>query len=303
MSTSRSRYLALLMLGAIWGGSYYFIKLLVADFGPWTVVFFRSALGCLAITAVMLLFRIPFKWRQIPWRPVALMAMVNTCIPWALIGFSETHISSSMASVLNATTPLFSLAVGTLFFGASMHKTKWMGMAAAAVGVLLILEPHPGTVSETGAWGVAGMLLASLFYGTGSQLSGRLLRTLSTYQATFGTLLFSMAGSGVFALCLEPIPYARMLEPSNLGAMMGLGILGSGLAYILFYWLVKHGGPTFATLVTYLLPVFSLLWGVKLLNEPFHWRMIAGLVLILSGVFLAGTSSRKRSNPATTLTS
>jgi drug/metabolite transporter (DMT)-like permease len=104
MTMQRSLFIALFLLSLIWGGSYYFIKVLIDDFGPWTVVFLRSALGLVVITAVMMIMRKPFQFRNMPWLSVSIMALVNTCIPWAIIGFSETRLTSSMASMLNATT-------------------------------------------------------------------------------------------------------------------------------------------------------------------------------------------------------
>lgn len=287
----RSLFLVLLLLSLIWGGSYYFIKVLIQDFGPWTVVFLRSALGLAVITLVMVVMRKPFQFKNMSWVSVIVMALVNTCIPWAIIGFSEMRLTSSMASVLNATTPLWSLVVGALFFRTVAFRTQWIGMGAAIIGLIVLLGLNPASIISVDAWGFIGMIVASLFYGIGSQLSKRLLKALSTYQATFGTLFFSMLGSGSIALSFETIPYSQLAVPQNIAVLIGLGIFGSGIAYILFYWIVQNGGPVFATMVTYLLPICSLVWGATLLNENIRWSMIAGLALILAGVFL---SSEKR---------
>ncbi|TLS52341.1 DMT family transporter [Paenibacillus antri] len=289
--------LALLLLAEIWGGSYFFIKVLVEHFGPWTVVFLRSVLGLAAVASFMIVARKPFGWKRLPWGRVAIMAFINTCIPWALIGFSETRIASGMASALNATTPLWSLVVGIVFFGAAARRSQWLGMVAAVVGLAVLLEMNPATILSVDFLGFAGMMLASLCYGAGSQLSGRLLSTLTVYQTTFGTLLFSSIGSGLAAFLFEPIPFAKLADPLHAFAVLGLGVFGSGFAYIVFYRLVQAGGPEFATLVTYLLPVFSLAWGGLLLNETIRWSMAAGLALILSGVFLASKSSISKPRP------
>ncbi|KIL38643.1 multidrug transporter [Gordoniibacillus kamchatkensis] len=288
---SRLIFAALLLLSLIWGGSYYFIKVLVQDFGPWTVVFLRSALGLAVITVFMLMMRKPFGFRNMPWVSVAVMALVNTCFPWAIIGFSETRLTSNMASVLNATTPLWSLVTGMAFFGASAHRLQWVGMGTAIAGLVVLLGLNPASIVSVDGLGFVGMIAASLFYGLGSQLSKRLLNTLSPYQATFCTLLFSMLGSGCMAFSVETVPVAQLVAPLNLSVLVGLGIFGSGFAYILFYWIVQKGGPDIATMVTYLLPVFSLIWGFALLHENIRWSMIAGLALILAGVFL---TSRKK---------
>lgn len=287
----------MLLLSMIWGGSYYFIKVLLGDFGPWTIVFLRCALGLIVITIYMMATRKQFRFGAVPWGAVAVMALVNTCIPWAMIGFSETRIASGMASVLNATTPFWSILTGMAFFGALSHRFQWIGMGSALAGLVVLLGLDSSSLSSGNAWGYVGMIAASFFYGLGSQLSSRLLRTLSTYQVTFGTLFFSMLGSGVMAFSFEKIPYSRLILPSNLSVLAGLGIFGSGIAYLLFYWIVHKGGPARATMVTYLLPVFSLIWGLVLLDEAIRWNMAAGLALILAGVFLAGRKKTEGHRP------
>ncbi|MGD8189704.1 DMT family transporter [Brevibacillus ginsengisoli] len=285
---SRSLFLVLLLLSLIWAGSYSFIKVLVQDFGPWTIVFLRSALGLVVITTVMIVMKKPFQFKNMPWISVGIMALINTCIPWAIIGFCEMRLDSSMASILNATTPLWSLILGVTFWGAVTHRLQWIGMVTAIIGLVVLLSRNLTSMDSFDSLGFIGMIAASFFYGLGSQLSKRLLNTLSTYQVTFGTLFFSMLGSGSIAFSMETIPYSQLIVPLNMSVLVGLGIFGSGFAYMLFYWIVQKGGPTIATMVTYLLPVFSFVWGYTLLGEKLHWSMIVGLVLILTGVFLAG---------------
>lgn len=285
---SRSLFVVLFVLSLIWAGSYYFIKVLLQDFGPWTIVFLRSALGLAVITTVMIVRKKSFGFKNMPWVSMAIMAFIHTCIPWAIIGFSEMRLDSSMASVLNATTPLWSLMLGVVFWRAVTHRLQWIGMGTAIIGLVVLLSQNLTSMNSVDRLGFIGMIVASFFYGLGSQLSKRLLDILSTYQVTFGTLLFSMLGSGSIAFSLETIPYSQLIVPSNMAVLAGLGIFGSGFAYILFYWIVQKGGPAIATMVTYLLPVFSLVWGYTLLDESIHWSMIVGLALILTGVFLAG---------------
>lgn len=290
----RSVFPALLLLSLIWSGSYAFIKVLIEDFGPWTIVCLRSSLGLLVIAAAMTAMRKPFGFGRTPWLPVIVMALVNTCIPWAIIGYSETRLDSGIASVLNATTPIWSLALGAAFWGATARRAQWIGTGLALVGLAALLSPGAESVHAVDALGFAGMLAASLFYGAGAQMSKRLLATLSTYQTAFFTLFFTALGSGIMSLATENVPYERLAVPANLSVLAGLGIFGSGFAYLLFYWIVHKGGPTIATTVTYLLPVFSLVWGYALLGENVRWSMLAGLALILAGVFLSGKPAKKK---------
>lgn len=290
----RSLFLVLASLSLIWGGSYYFIKILLEAFGPWTIAFLRSGLGLAVITVIMLLSRQKFGLRQIPWVAMAIMAFINTAIPWAIIGFSETRLSTSIASVLNATTPLWAVVVGLMFFKRKSSRSQVLGMAVAVTGLIILLDLNPASIVSVDLLGFICMIIASLFYAIGSHLSKRLSENLTMFQVTFGTLLCCMLGSGSVAAVMEPIHWPGLLNPAVMAAWVGLGVFGSGMAYVLFYFLVQKGGPEYATMVTYLIPVSGIVWGYTMLQEDIRWSLIAGLLLILSGVFLAG---RKQAVP------
>jgi drug/metabolite transporter (DMT)-like permease len=188
-------YVFLLLLSLIWGGSFYFIKILLVDFGPWTIAFLRSGCGLVVVTLIMLIFKKPFGFRAIPWLPMIAMALINTAIPWSLIAFSETHLSSSMASILNATTPVWTVIVGIALFKSGSSRNQWWGIAIAFVGVLVLLGVRPGSLLSVDEVGLLCILTATFCYAIGSQLSKRLLAGFSMYQISFGTLITSMVGA------------------------------------------------------------------------------------------------------------
>ncbi|MBY0023880.1 MULTISPECIES: DMT family transporter [Paenibacillus] len=285
---SRSLYAALLLLSLIWGGSFMFIKvLLLHQVGPWTIVFLRSSFGLIFIILLMLLIRKPFKIKSIPWKSVILVACVNMVLPWTLIGFSETRIASSMASVLNATTPIWTMLVGLVFFGAIFHRLQWLGMGLAFIGIIILLGINPASIISVDPVGFGCMLLATLCYGFGTQLSKRFLSNLSMYQATFATLFGAAAGGGIMMVIVERPDLSIVSVPGVLGSLIGLGVLGSGVAYILFNYMILRGSAEFASSVTYFVPVSAIVWGFLLLNEHIGWNVLTGLVLILGGVFMA----------------
>ncbi|WP_127584154.1 DMT family transporter [Paenibacillus koleovorans] len=290
----RLLYAALIALSLIWGGSFYFIKTLLDDFGPWTIAFLRSACGLLVVTFIMIAMRKPFALRSIPWIPVTIMAMVNTAIPWALIGFSETRLASGTASILNATTPIWTILVGISLFRQPSNRNQWLGVSVAFLGLLVLLGVTPGAIASMDPIGFVGMLLAAICYGFGSQLSKRLLVGFSMYQISFGTLLTSVLACGVLGALTEPVVAADLTQWSNLVPIIGLGAFGSGFAYILFYYMVQKGSPEFASMVTYLVPCTALVWGALLLDEVIHWNSVAGLAIILGGVFLASRPVRTK---------
>ena len=136
---SRSLIVSLVLLSLIWGGSFFFNKLLLENYGPWMIAFLRSAFGLAAITVIMLALRKPILFRSIPWLSIAVLALINTAIPWALIPLSETRITSSMASVLNATTPMWTIIMGLLFFKSSVNRLQWAGMVVSFIGLMVLL--------------------------------------------------------------------------------------------------------------------------------------------------------------------
>ncbi|SDS09027.1 Permease of the drug/metabolite transporter (DMT) superfamily [Paenibacillaceae bacterium GAS479] len=282
----RTLYVALILLSLIWGGSFFFIKVLLEEAGPWTIAFLRGVMGLATIILIMLILRKPFGLRRIPWLPMVVMSCFNTVIPWALIAFSETRITSGVASVLNATTPLWTIIVGTLFFGAAAGRKQWLGMLVSLAGIMILLGINPATLISVDGLGFVCMVAATLFYGIGSQLSKR-LGGLSMYQATFGMLLCATVAGGIMAFSLEPFPTQAVTSGAFLTSLVGLGVVGSGIAYIIFFYLIQKGSPEFATMVTYLVPVSAILWGYVLLDEEIHWNLLAGLAVILTGVFLA----------------
>ncbi|MFB5759467.1 DMT family transporter [Paenibacillus medicaginis] len=299
---SRSLYAALILLSLIWGGSFLFIKVLLQhDLGPWAIASVRSLFGLIFILLVMLVLRKPFSLKQVPWGGAVVVSLVNMALPWGLIAFSETRLTSSMASVLNATTPIWAMLVGLLFFRASFTRMQWTGMLVAFAGIIVLLDINPVTIISVDPVGFACMLAATLCYGIGTQLSRRLLGGLSMYQMTFATLAGAAAGSGLVAVFTEQAP--DLTEPAVLGSFIGLGVLGSGVAYILFNYMVMKGSPEFATSVTYLVPASAMVWGYTLLGEHIGWNLLAGLVLILGGVFVAnrkpgGNPGKKMSKKA-----
>jgi drug/metabolite transporter (DMT)-like permease len=289
----RSLFFVLILLSLIWGGSFFFIKILLHDFGPWTISFLRSSFGLVAVVVIMLVLRKPFEFQKIPWIPMAVMALVNTAIPWTFIGFSETRLTSSMASVINATTPLWTTIVGVLFFQAVTNRFKWLGLGIAFIGLIVLLGVNPVSIISIDPLGFICMMAATLCYAVGSQLSKR-LKGLSMYQVAFGTLLCSMIGSGGVAFSIEPTSILQHVSFTNITALVGLGIFGTGIGYILYYYMIQKGSPEFASLVTYLVPVSAIMWGYTLLNEKINWSLLVGLAFILGGVFMASKNHSKK---------
>lgn len=299
----RRLYTALILLSLVWGASFMLIKVLLAhQMGPWTIASLRSLLGMLFIVLMMVLLRRPFDLKKLNWGGSLLVGIINMALPWALIAFSETRLTSSMASVLNATTPIWTMLVGLVFFGAVFGRQQWLGMGIAFAGILVLLGINSDTIIAADPIGFAVMLSATLCYAIGSQLARKLLGGMDMYQISVATLAGAWISSTLAALVLESPSIASLASLGSLQVMvslLGLGVLGSGVAYILFNYMLMKGSPEFATSVTYLVPATAMVWGYALLGEHIGWNLLGGLVLILGGVFIAnrrgsvGSSGRR----------
>ncbi|WP_018131444.1 DMT family transporter [Effusibacillus pohliae] len=284
---SRSLYLSLAVLSLIWGGSFFFIKILLRNFDPWSIAFLRITFGLLAVVLVIALSRQRIRLQGLPWFPLLVVGLFNTVIPWGLIGFSETRLTSSMASILNATTPLWSTVIGMLLFQGKPTRNHWLGIGIGFFGLLVLLDVNPATIVSVDPTGLLCMLAAAIFYGFSSHYSKRHFSELSVYEISFGTLFAGAVASGLLTLLFGDFSVQPLVSWTNGLAFLGLGAFGSGIAFVLFFHLVQKGSPELATMVTYLVPGTAIVWGALLLNEPVTWNLLIGLVLILSGVYVS----------------
>lgn len=281
-------YGVFILLSLIWGSSFFFIKILLAHYAPASIAFLRCFFGLVTITIIMLVLRKPFHLRQIPWKPMVMVGLLQTAVPWYLLGYSETRITSSMASVLNATTPFWTTMIGFWWFHKQIHRNQWIGLFLGVCGIFILLDFHPKQFITVDFIGVLLMLATTFCYGYSSQVSKRDLGELSIYQTVWGTMFVGCLSSGIIALCFEPFTFAPLLkQPNVIFSFVMLGSMGSAVGFLLFFYMVQKGSAEFSTMVTYLVPATAILWGFLLLDEPIRWTLLAGLCLILIGVFLS----------------
>lgn len=280
------------ILSLIWGSSFFFIKVLLDSFEPWSIAFLRSLFGVISLVVVLLFRREKWHLKELPWKVLIGVGLLNCSVPWTLIAFSEMRISSGLASVLNASTPIWTLLIGILFYRLSTTRFQWIGIAVGFIGILILADINWSQFTITDPWGFSAMLLATLCYGWAAQLTKRHLQSISVYHLTFITLSVGMIISGIITFFTGSLQWSLLLEPVVFGSLIGIGVFGSGIAYILFFYLIQKGSAEFATLVTYLVPPFAILWGFTLLEEEISLSLFFGLSLILFGVFIAGRKKR-----------
>jgi drug/metabolite transporter (DMT)-like permease len=266
-------------LAALWGASYMFIKIALDDLSDIAIVFLRTALGA-AVIAPFALQRGAFAKARPYLGWLLLIAAIQITLPFLLITIGEHHVDSSMAGILVASAPIFTVLIALAAVpDESVHGWSLAGVALGIVGVGLLFGVDLG--GDSGALlGGAGILLASVGYAAGALIAKRKIHDVPPV---------GVAGSimGLGALLLLPaLPWALPSEAPGLdtaGAMVALGAGGTGIAFLIFYTLNADIGPARASIVAYIAPGFSVFYGVAFLDEGFTVSTAAGLVLILLG--------------------
>jgi drug/metabolite transporter (DMT)-like permease len=274
------------VLSLLWGSSYLFIKVAVAGVDPVTLVEGRLLIGAGVLLAIMRLQgrRLPRDSRT--WLHILVMAFVGVIVPQVSIAWSEQHISSSLASILNATTPFFTLLFAAgIFHAEHFSRENVAGLVVGFGGMAVLTGSGLADLKSASTHGELAMLLSSAGYGFGYAYARRYLRGQAVVLAA--SEMLAAAALTVPILIAFGQPGATALTPIRLGAWLTLGVLSSGLAYILLFGLIEAIGATRSSFTTYLIPIVGVFWGWLLLGEGVGLRTLAGVLLILSGVSLA----------------
>jgi len=275
-------------LAAIWGSSFMFIAIALRDLAPSTLILLRMGSGALALAVYVRLAGRSFgALRPYAW-PLALLALINTAVPFFLIAWGQQYIDSGLAAIFNASAPLFT-ALFALSIDQSQRVTgaRLAGIVLAFGGVVLLVgfELNGGERAVAGALAVVA---ASACYGIGGLYAGRRFAGLSPSLVALG----SLAWATLFVLPLGAAQ-ATMPDWESLLSVLYLGVAATGVAYLLYFGLIAGAGASKAVLVTYLVPSLALVYGAAFLGETVTAVSLAGLALVLAGVAL-GTGTVRR---------
>lgn len=280
------QWLAFLLLGTIWGSSFLWIKIGVAEIGPATLAAFRLLLGAAGLLAVAWLTRQPFRADLRRYLPAyAFMGVFATALPFILISWAETRIDSALAAILNATAPLFAIVIAHYWLSdEKITPARLGGLVAGFAGVVVLMSREFSPEGVHGSiWGYVAMVAASASYGLSATFSRRHLRGHPPLvQATMVVLIADAITWAVVPIMDRPVVFPR--AGLTWFALVWLGLLGSCVAYLLYFYLINAWGPTRATLVTYVFPVVGLALGIIFLNETADWRLAVGAALIVGGI-------------------
>lgn len=279
-------YSALLSLSLIWGLSFVFIKILLEAAGVWGTVFVRCIAGVVILLPILWLKRKEIV-RPLPWKSLVIIGVLNAGLPWGLITLSETKITTSSASVLNATTPIWTGLLGYLLFSNKLSRGQWIGIVTGFVGILVLMDFNIQTLFGESFFGVGTMLVATACYGFSTQYAKKKLGNIGVVALTTISLLVGAAVGVIGMIFTQPIQIEKLIDPKALLVIIGLGCFGSGIAQLLYYYMVREGSPEFASTVTYIIPLTAIFWGYLFFKEPITSQLIIGLIIILFGVFLS----------------
>lgn len=272
------------LLGLIWSSSFLWIKIGVQEIGPMALVAFRMLFGAITAVAIAAYQRVqwPRDWKT--WGIFAILGPTSLAIPIFFISWGEQTIDSAVASILNATVPLFTIVIAHFWLhDDKMTIQKVLGLLVGFAGVVVLLSEDLLASSQSSVVGQAAVILASLFYA-GSAVYARKATQHVEPLARGSAPLITAA---IFMWLVGPFTEKPFLFPTlslTWTAALWLGILGSGLAMIMFYYLIHEIGPTRATLVTYIFPLGGVILGVIFLGEHLSWQLAVGAALIISSI-------------------
>lgn len=273
----------LTLLAAIWGASFLFMRLGAHEFGPIAMAALRVGLASLALLPLLAARQGLAELRR-AWRPLLVLGLLNSALPFALFSYAALSITAGLSSILNATTPLWGAIVAWAWLSQRLTAARLLGLLLGFAGVAFLAWDKASFKPGGSGWAILACLGAALSYGIAASFTKRHLAPLSPLTVATGsqfTAALMLAGP---AAALWPA------QPPSLRAWVGvvlLALLCSALAYILYFRLMRRIGPSNTIAVTFLIPVFAVLWGWLFLAETFTPAMALGCAIVLLGTALA----------------
>ena len=275
--------LELLLLAAIWGASFLFMRVAAPEFGPVPLIATR-----VTVAAAFLLAGLAMRgggqelYRHGP--KLLVLGALTSAVPFSLFAYAVLSLTAGFASVLNATVPLFGALIAYLWLGDRLGPMRVFGLAVGFAGVLVLVWDKLSFSTGGSGWAVLAGLGASVLYGVAASYTKKYLSGIDPFITATGS---QIAAAGF--LLIPAVLYWPVANPSGVswGSAMALGVVCTGVAFVLFFRLIGRIGPARAITVTYLIPVFGVLWGLLFLGEPVSVNMLGGCAVILAGTGLA----------------
>jgi len=282
-------------LGLIWGSSFLWIKIAVQDVGPFTLVGWRLLIALVGLGAVVLVRRPALPRDRRVLAMLALLGITNTALPFVLISWGEQSIDSAVASILNGTVPLFAMIIAHRSMAEErITASRLAGLLTGFLGVVILMAGNIGPGGfRTGGLGQVAVLAAAILYAWSAVFARKNLHGLTPIVQAFLPLIVADLFIWTGAVALEAPDLVPTTSLTWL-ALVWLGLLGSCVAYLLYFYLLHSIGPTRAPMVTYVFPVVGLVLGVVFLQEQVDWSLILGAALVVAGILIVNGAATIR---------
>ena len=273
----------LVMLAAIWGGAFPLMRVSVPQFGAVPVAFVRVAIGAMVLIPLVMM-RGGLRALLRDARALAFVGVAGAALPFALFAYAALTVPAGLAAVLNATTPMFTALIASIWMNDKPTRSAWVGMGIGLVGVAVLVSERV-TVDSLGTLpALLACLVAAMLYGVGANFTRARLRSADPLVVAAGMQAFA-------ALSLSPLAATTWTDaPASMGAWVSVLVLGfvcTGFALIVYFGLIRRIGPAKAVTVTFMVPVFGTLFGVLFLDETVSLTMLAGATIVLAGTAMA----------------
>ena len=274
-----SDILRLIVLAAIWGGSFIFMRVLAPVLGPVVTADMRVLIAGIALVLYFRVIKHDLDWRRY-WKQYLIIGGVNSALPFFLFSFAALHIPGSFSAILNSSSPLFAAVFSAMWLGERLTPMKVLGLLVGSAGVVLVVKIGAVATDSMFIWSVVACTVAAICYGLAATYIRRFCREIKSKSIAAGSQV--MAG----LLLLPVIPLSPVRGSVTLlvaGGVVVFALLCSAIAYLIYYKLIADVGPTKALTVTFLMPVFGMIWGVIFLHEIITLSMVVGATLIIIG--------------------
>jgi len=272
----------LLLLGAIWGGSFVFLRVVSPALGPIVTADLRVLIAWAALAIYCFAVGLETGWRRF-WPQYLVIGAFNAALPFFLFAYAALHIPASYSAILNATSPFFGALFAKLWLGEKLTVLKGFGFVFGIAGVSLVTGVAPDPVGSTTHWAMAACLLAAACYGFVSVYTKRFAAGVHPWAIATGSQLMAGLILLPFTLLGPPPVTVTFFIAVN---MIVFALLSSGVAFLLYYRLIADIGPTRSLTVTFLMPAFTMVWAALFLGEVVTGPMIIGGGMILGGTGL-----------------
>lgn len=273
--------LELVVLAGVWGASFLFMRVAAPELGPVALIWLRVGIAAVCLLPVAALrSRGSLRGRLLP---IAVVGVINSAVPFCLLAYATLSVTAGLASILNATSPLWGALVAHAWLKDRLTRSRALGLAVGFGGVVFLVWGRASFRSGGAGLAVVAALAAAVSYGIAASYTKRKLAGVDPLALAAGSQLAAAIVLAPAAVLLWP---AHAVAPRAWGAVLGLGVACTAFAYVLYFRLIAHVGPARAIAVTFLVPPFALAWGGLFLGEPLTGRTMAAACVILAGTAL-----------------